>query len=69
MLELLRLVAAVGIAASWIVCFIAAIVGMFTVYIGVAMWATLRADDADKRKIRYRMFRDLLGAIFPRRRR
>jgi hypothetical protein len=36
---------------------------VFTAYIGVAMWATLRAPDAEQRKIRYKMFRDLLAAF------
>jgi hypothetical protein len=60
MLELLRLLAEVGAAANWIIVFIAAIIAVFVGYIGIAMCATLRACDADQRKIRYQVFRDLL---------
>jgi hypothetical protein len=68
MLGLLRLLAEVGAAANWIVFFIAAIIAVFMVYIGIAMWAIFRTRDADQQKIRYKVFRDLLG-VFDRRRR
>ena len=68
MLGLLRLLADAGTTASWITCFIAAIVAVFTSYIGIAMWATYRADDTEQREIRYKIFRDLLR-IFSRGRR
>lgn len=69
MLELLRSLAEVGATANWMVYFIAAIATVFTAYIGIAMWATLRAHDTDQRQIRYKMFRDLLGVFVRGRRR
>jgi hypothetical protein len=60
MLGLLRLLAEAGATASWIIFFVAAIIAVFTVYIGIAMWATLRARDPEQRKIGYKVFRDLL---------
>jgi hypothetical protein len=59
-LGLLRLLAGAGTAASSIIFFIAAIIAVFTAYIGIAMWATYRAHDPEQRKIHYRIFRDLL---------
>ena len=69
MLALLRLLAAVDNAASWAVFFIAAIIAVFMAYIGIAMWATFCARDNEERKVRYKIFRDLLRAIWPRWRR
>ena len=63
MLGLLRLLAEAGAAASWIFFFVAAIVAVFVVYIGVSMWATFRARDPEQRKIRYKIFSDLLRAF------
>jgi hypothetical protein len=60
MLALFRLTAEADAAASWIVIFIAAIVVVFTLYVGIAMCATLRATDSSQQKIRYEIFRDLL---------
>jgi hypothetical protein len=60
MLELLRLSAEVGAAASWIVIFIAAVIAVFVAYVGVALYATLRATDPEQQKLRYKVFRDLL---------
>ena len=48
------------VVANWFVIFIAVIVAVFTLYIGIAMCATLRASDTAQRKIRYKVFRDLL---------
>jgi hypothetical protein len=56
MLELPRLLVQVGTTASWIVFFIATIVAVFVVYIGIAMGATLRASDPEQQKMRYRIF-------------
>jgi hypothetical protein len=64
MLGLLRLLAEAGPTVSWIIFFIAAIVAVFVVYIGIAMWAIIRARDPEERKIRYEVFRDLLRAFF-----
>jgi hypothetical protein len=57
---LLRVSAAAGPSASWLAKFAAAAIAVFVLYIGIAMWATLRAADADQRKVRYQVFRDLL---------
>ena len=69
MLVLLHLLAEVGAAANWIVFFIAAIIAVFTAYIGIAMWAIYLSRDADQREVRYKVFRALLRAIDSRRRR
>lgn len=60
MLALSRLTAAAGAAANWIAIFIAAITAVFTLYVGIAMCAALRATDPSQQKIRYKIFRDLL---------
>jgi hypothetical protein len=63
---LLRIPAVLG-AATWILMFCAAIVAVFVLYIGIAIWATLRATDPEQRNVRYQIFRDLLD-LFRRRR-
>jgi hypothetical protein len=69
MLELLRLLVEVCTAASWIIFFIAAVIAVFVVYVGIAMWAVIRGScDPEQRQVRYRVFRDLLR-IFDRGRR
>jgi uncharacterized membrane protein len=60
MLVLLRLLAAAGATASWIFVFIAVIIAVFVLYLGIALYATLHASDADQRQVRYQVFRDLL---------
>lgn len=60
MLGLLRLLAETGAAAGWTICFIAAIVAVFMLSIGIAMLATYRAGDTEQREIRYKIFHDLL---------
>jgi hypothetical protein len=57
---LLRVLADLGPAAAWIAAFLAAITAVFVLYIGIAIWATLRALDPEQRKVRYQIFRDLL---------
>jgi hypothetical protein len=57
---LLRALADVGPAATWIVAFIAAIVAVFVMYVGITIWATLRASDPEQQQIRYQLFSDLL---------
>jgi hypothetical protein len=52
MLELLRVLAEAGAAASWAAVFIAAIITVFVGYIGIAMYATLRACDDNQRATR-----------------
>jgi predicted small integral membrane protein len=56
---LLRLSATVGPMAVWIMIFLAAIVAVFVLYIGIAMWAALRARDPEQRQVSYQVFRDL----------
>ncbi|MBB5631492.1 hypothetical protein [Sphaerisporangium krabiense] len=46
--------------ATWVAVFVAAIIAVFTVYVGVAMLAALFATDERQAKLRYRVFRDLL---------
>ena len=58
--ELLRILAEIGPGVVWVIIFIAAVVAVFILYIGVALWATLRAKDAEQRKVRYQIFHDLL---------
>ena len=57
---LLHAPAAIGPSAIWITRFYAAVVAVFVLYIGIAIWATLRAVDPGQRKVRYQIFRDLL---------
>jgi len=57
---LLRVYAAVGPSASWIAKFCAVVMAVFVLYVGIAIWATLRATDSDQRQVRYQIFRDLL---------
>ena len=66
---LLRLAAEIGPMATWFLIFIAAVVAVFVVYVGIALCAVLRAQDHDQRQVRYKVFRDLLGLFRPRRRR
>ena len=58
--ELLRSVAEIGPGVIWVFIFIAAIVAVFVIYIGIALWATLRAKDTEQQKVRYQVFHDLL---------
>jgi len=60
MLDLLRLLAEVGAAANWIAIFIATVIAVFVLYLGIALRAVLIAKDPDQQKIRYQVFRDLL---------
>jgi len=59
--DLLRVLAEFGPGATWFLVFIAAVVAVFVLYIGIALFATLRASDEQQRTIRYQVFRDLLG--------
>jgi len=59
--ELLRLLAEVGPGVVWVFIFIAAVVAVFTLYVRIASWATLSASDPGLQKVRYQVFRDLLG--------
>jgi hypothetical protein len=64
----LRLLAVVGPAANWIVVFIAALVAVLVLYLGIALWATLCAQDPEQQRVRYQVFRDLLELFLRRRR-
>ncbi|MEU7942379.1 hypothetical protein [Microbispora bryophytorum] len=61
MVGLLRqMLAEVGSATAWVAVFVAAIIAVFTLYVGITVVAVLRAADEQQAKIRYRIFRDLL---------
>ncbi|WP_182885770.1 hypothetical protein [Microbispora sp. H10885] len=61
MVGLLRqMLAEVGPATAWVAVFIAAVIAVFTLYVGVAMVATFWAADEQQTKVRYRIFCDLL---------
>ena len=67
MLEmLLRTLAELGPTARWLAIFFAAVVVVFVLYVGIALHAVLSATDAEQRKVRYEVFKDLLG-LFKRR--
>jgi hypothetical protein len=67
MLEmLLRTLAELGPTARWLAIFFAAVVAVFVLYVGIALHAVLSATDAEQRKVRYEVFKDLLG-LFKRR--
>lgn len=64
MLQMLsHLMTEIGPWADWIAIFVAAVIAVFVVYVGVALWATLRCHDPGQQEIRYRVFRDLLDAL------
>lgn len=56
---LLSLVAEVGPGAVWLIGYLACLIGVFVLYVGIAMWLTLCARDPEQQKIRYQVFRDL----------
>jgi hypothetical protein len=66
MLILVHILAALGPGTLWIAKFCAAVVAIFVLYVGIAIWATLHAPDPEQRKVRYQIFRDLLD-LFRRR--
>ena len=66
---LLRAVMDLGPGALWIAMFCAVIVAVFVLYIGIAMWATLRALDPQAQNVRYQVFSDLLDLFRSRRNR
>lgn len=57
---LLRLMAEVGPQIIWVFIFIAAVVVVFVIYVGIALRATLRAEDAEEREVCHQVLRDLL---------
>ena len=60
-LFLLHLLVGLGPAAIVIVILVTVVIIVFVAFLGIAMWATLRAKDPEQRDIRYKIFRDLLG--------
>jgi hypothetical protein len=52
--------AEIGPQVIWVFIFIAAIVAVFVLYVGIALWVTLCAKDPRKQKISYQAFHDLL---------
>jgi hypothetical protein len=58
--ELLRSLAEIGPGVIWVFIFIAVIVAVFVLYVGIALWATLRAENIEQQKVRYQIFHDLL---------
>jgi hypothetical protein len=58
---LLRSLAELGPVATWFALYVAAIVAVFVLYVGIALRAVLRATDTEQREIRYQVFRDLLS--------
>ena len=66
--QLLRLSTAVGPAAVGIIMFAAAVVAVLLLYLGIALWSTLRARDPAQQQLRYQVFHDLLEAFLRRRR-
>jgi len=65
---MLRVLAAVGPGATLFMEFLAAIIAVFALYVGVALFATLRADDDKHQEICHQVLRDLLE-LFGRRHR
>jgi len=63
------LLAEIGPGVVWVFIFIAAIMAVFVIYTGIALWATLRAKDAEQQKVRYQVFHDLLDLFCRRGRR
>jgi hypothetical protein len=57
---LLRVSTELGPAAIWLSMFVAAIIAVFVLYLGIALRAVLRATDQEQREVRYQVFRDLL---------
>lgn len=59
--ELLRLLAEIDPGVIWVFIFIAVIVAVFVIYVGVALWATLRRPKyPGQQELSYRVFHDLL---------
>jgi len=48
-----------GPVAIWAAIFVTAIIAVFVLYVGVALWAALRASE-QQQQVRYQVFRDLL---------
>ncbi len=49
LVELLRLLAEIGPGVIWVFIFTAVIVTVFVAFVGIALWATMRAKDPVRR--------------------
>jgi hypothetical protein len=58
--ELLRLLAELGPGVIWVFIFVAVIVAVVVIYVGIALWAILHTQDAERQKVLYQVFHDLL---------
>jgi hypothetical protein len=59
--SLLRISAEFSPAAAWLTLCLTAVIAVFVLYVGIALWAVLCATDPEQRQVRYQVFRDLLG--------
>ena len=58
----------IGPGTVWMLDLFAGVVAAFVVYIGILLWAVIRVNDPEKRKILYKILSDLIR-LFDRRRR
>jgi hypothetical protein len=65
--KLLRAATAAG-PEIWIITYLMAVTAVFATCVVITMRAALRVEDPATREIAYRMFRDLLALLAPRRR-
>ena len=56
-------------SAAWLAALLALVVIVLVLYLGIALRATLKAQDAEKQQLCYQIFRDLLELFKPRRER
>jgi len=61
-----RLLATAGAVASWFSIFVAAVIALFVIYIGIAMAAALLASDARQQRIRLKILQSLLEILIRR---
>ncbi|WP_431919874.1 hypothetical protein [Nonomuraea jabiensis] len=57
---LFRLLVEMAPAVGWIAIFVAAVIALFALYLGIAMIATLLTRDQKRVRVRYQVFRELL---------
>ena len=60
LIELFRLLAAIGPGVAWVLKFIAAVIAVFVVYVGIALVAALITREPRLRQTRHEILRDLL---------
>ncbi len=67
MLDILNhMLVELGPGAAWLAALLALVVIVLVFYLGVALRATLRAQDPQKQQLCYQLFRDLLELFKPR---